>query len=87
MDRVNRFSVLFTIIATSVLQVLASVILYWEKFTEDVEIDIEYNGYEGILNLVVIAIVIIYLSQDAAQQYKVSTLKIYVRDNSFFCFS
>eukprot|EP01083_Nonionella_stella_P230772 815476_1 len=79
LDKVNQFSIMASILFTIVAQIIAGSVLFTKQlYGENVPSDYEWS--DCFINLVVIAFIVIYLSQDCAQIYKMVVLLRWMRD-------
>ena len=77
LEKANQISIIASIIVTIISQISAAATLFTKQLYSNVESDYELS--DGFLNLIVISFVVIYLSQDCAQVYKMLILLRYMR--------
>mmetsp|Transcript_22248 Transcript_22248/g.19575 ORF Transcript_22248/g.19575 Transcript_22248/m.19575 type:complete len:380 (-) Transcript_22248:201-1340(-) len=77
LEKTNQMSIIASIIVTIIAQISAAATLFTKQLYTDVKSD--YEASDGFLNLIVVSFVVIYLSQDCAQVYKMVVLLRWMR--------
>ena len=78
LEKTNQISIIASIIVTIIAQISAAATLFTKQLYTNVNSG--YDASDGFLNLIVISFVVIYLSQDCAQVYKMVVLLRWMRN-------